>query len=80
VALGVKFRAACTLEIQEHPQGLSPMMCMEEDSAVSSIDEGDAAALYPWPTQSLPGKPIHGDITFNLLEGDFEVRRCISNE
>ncbi|KAI8467286.1 MAG: hypothetical protein J3K34DRAFT_430906 [Monoraphidium minutum] len=71
VAMGVKFRAACTLEITEHPSGLPSAMCMEEDSAVSSMDEGDGEHLFPWPVQSLPGKAIHGDITFDLLKGDF---------
>lgn len=74
VALGIKFSAACTLEIREHPSpGLPSSMCMADGSAVSSIDEGDAAALFPWPTQSLPMKPVFGDITFNLVEGDFDA-------
>lgn len=77
VALGVKFRAACTLEITEHPRGILDTLCTPLGDSTSSIDGDEPDNLFPMPTQSLPGRPIHGDITFDLLEGDFEAFRGV---
>jgi len=103
VAMGVKFRAACTLEIQEHLQGLPRSACTgggavgggaSSSSSSSSSSSGlfsrssssssllrsrssrsrdEHHHLYPYPSSTLPQQPVHGDITFSLLEGDFEA-------
>lgn len=80
VALGVQFKAACTLDIREHPQGLPPQLCSPPGpgGAASHVSGrnggggGGGGPTYPWPSQTLPRQPVHGDITFDLLEGDFE--------
>ena len=27
---------------------------------------------FPWPTATLPNQPVFGDLTFDLIDGDFE--------
>jgi ribosome-associated toxin RatA of RatAB toxin-antitoxin module len=74
VAMGVKFRAACTLEITEHRDGLPPGMCLRTDGGgASSSSSGGVERLFPWPAQSLPDQDVFGDITFDLVEGDFQA-------
>jgi hypothetical protein len=67
VALGVKFAAGVTLEIQEHPAGLPAHLCAEEGLH-------DYERYFPCPDGfTLEGQP-YSDISFALLEGDFAVR------
>lgn len=76
VALGVKFRAATTLAIREHRSGLSQEMCLvydDPDESEEGDDGNDFTGLYPCPEQTLAESPIHGDITFDQLEGDFRA-------
>jgi hypothetical protein len=89
VALGVKFRAACTLEIREHPRGLPPRLLAPpappayQPPAPFGFNLGfvppplaaAGSSAYPWPSQSLPGQPVLGDLTFDLVKGDFEAFR-----
>jgi hypothetical protein len=80
VALGVKFAAGVTLEIQEYPAGLPAHLCAEEGLH-------DYERYFPCPSGfTLAGQP-YSDISFALLEGDFAVRgvggvasigRCVS--
>ncbi len=96
VALGVKFRAACKLEIKEHPNGLPRHACAGGGGAAAAPGSANARAaaagglssrrrapaddhahLFPWPTSTLPHAPVHGDITFDMLEGDFDAFRGV---
>ncbi|GBF87824.1 hypothetical protein Rsub_00535 [Raphidocelis subcapitata] len=61
---GAQVRAACKLEVTEHPQGL-PAAAMDRRP-------GAGGSRFPWPVGSLRGRPVHGDISFELLEGDFD--------
>jgi hypothetical protein len=73
VAMGMKFRAACTLEIGEHPAGLPEAACLISGSGGDNSGSGLHDRLFPFPSSALPGQPVHGDITFNLLRGDFNA-------
>lgn len=99
VALGIKFSAACTLEIKEYPGGIPQRMCTAS---------GDMNRYFPSPTSSsstatastsTPNSPYSSmtssmssfdcdeleaasssgdsvrDISFKLVNGDFQVRR-----
>jgi hypothetical protein len=79
--MGVKFRAACTLEITEHAGG-APAALLAPPPAhggAGGLFGGAAgAARYPWPSQALPGHPVTGDITFDLVSSsDFEAFRGV---
>lgn len=63
VALGVKFSAACKLDINEHAAGAPAWLCSPE---------GGANGSFPLPRPTLPGRPVR-DLTFSLIEGDFEA-------
>lgn len=63
VALGVRFSAACKLDITEHPAGLPASQC--------SPSCGANDATFPTPRTSIQGRPSR-DITFTSLEGDFQ--------
>jgi hypothetical protein len=70
VAMGMKFCAACTLEIQEYPAGIPDSLC---------TTNGRLDRLFPAPQSSIStadgdGRSFPKDISFSLLEGDFQVR------
>jgi ribosome-associated toxin RatA of RatAB toxin-antitoxin module len=73
VALGMQFRAACTLAIEEHDGGLPADMCLMPGSGGDNSGSGAHDRLFPFPSAALPGVPVHGDITFDLQEGDFSA-------
>lgn len=70
--MGVKFSAACTLEIQEYPSGIPESLC--------TVD-GDWDAYFPCPSSGSSAssgstsedEQAHRDISFSLVEGDFQV-------
>lgn len=71
--MGIKFRAACTLEIEEHPHGIAQELC---------ATNGNWDRYFPQPTTndsssssstSVDEQGIK-DISFSLVEGDFQVR------
>ena len=64
VQMGVRFSATCTLECCEFEEGLPDGFCS------TSGDGSDG--LLPHPRQGLPDAPKK-DITFVLVEGDFQV-------
>lgn len=66
VAMGVKFSAKCRLDITEHIQGLPDDMISTEYHNVKE--------QLPFPSTSLDA-PAQ-DISFTLLEGDFEVSQA----
>ena len=66
VQMGVQFSATCTLECCEFSEGLPDGFCS------TSGDGSDG--LLPFPKRTLPSVPMK-DITFVLVEGDFQVRR-----
>lgn len=86
VALGIKFSAACTLEIKEYPDGIPSSMCTQQ---------GDFGRYFPCPPSSSTASTSSfssyssmssmssmdeattsgtRDISFNLVAGDFQVR------
>lgn len=73
VAMGMKFRAATTLRIGEHPGGLPPALTLVGGSGGDNSGSGDLDRLFPYPSQSIPGGEIVGDITFDQLSGDFNA-------
>jgi hypothetical protein len=62
--MGVQFSATCTLECCEFYEGLPDGFCS------TSGDGSDG--LLPFPKSSIPDAPKR-DITFVLVEGDFQV-------
>lgn len=70
VAMGIKFSAACTLDIKEYPHGIPSGMC--------AVD-GNWDKKFPCPSSSSisSSAPEDGqeikDISFSLVEGDFQV-------
>lgn len=65
--MGVQFSATCTLECCEFSEGLPDGFCS------TSGDGSDG--LLPFPKNTLPNVPKR-DITFVLVEGDFQVKAC----
>lgn len=65
VALGVKFKAACKLNICEHVEGVPDNLCT---AGTNGFDQ-----FFPYPSDTLTGRPVR-DISFALLDGDFKVR------
>ncbi len=64
VEMGVKISATCTLECAEFKQGLPIEFC--------SLDGDGSDGLLPCPKSTIPDAPAQ-DISFVLVEGDFEV-------
>lgn len=71
--MGMKFRAATTLRIGEHPAGLPAERCLVGGSGGDNSGSGFHDKLYPFPSQWLPDQPVHGDITFDQVDGDFNA-------
>lgn len=68
VAMGLKFRAACTLDCTEYLSGVPHNLC-------SSSGNG-SDGLFPQPRVSQHHSPVR-DITFSLVEGDFKAFRGV---
>jgi hypothetical protein len=76
--MGVKFSAACTLEIQEYPQGIPDGLCTVDGNwdyyfpqpwgGSSSNDSASASA-----SSSSMDVDVWRDISFAAVEGDFQV-------
>lgn len=70
--MGIKFSAACTLEIKEHPNGIPQSLC---------ATNGNWDYYFPSPSTSNNGTSSSSsaeeagikDISFSLVEGDFQV-------
>jgi hypothetical protein len=80
VAMGVKFSAACTLEIHEYPAGIPEGLCAVDGNwdyyfpqpwgGSSSNDSADASTS----SSSSMEVDVWRDISFAAVEGDFQVR------
>jgi hypothetical protein len=74
VAMGIKFSAACTLDIKEYPHGIPSNMC--------AVD-GNWDSKFPCPSSSSITSCAAGDdqgmkdISFSLVEGDFQAFKGI---
>lgn len=68
VAMGVKFKAACTLDCTEYMSGVPAYLC--------SCSGNGADGLFPQPKLSAEHAPVR-DITFSLVEGDFKAFRGV---
>eukprot|EP00879_Flechtneria_rotunda_P006146 GHRR01006462.1.p1 GENE.GHRR01006462.1~~GHRR01006462.1.p1 ORF type:complete len:148 (+),score=46.41 GHRR01006462.1:808-1251(+) len=67
--MGVKFSAACTLDIQEYPTGIPRQLCS---------DSGDWDRYFPCPASTAGRLPAGTrDISFSLVEGDFQAFKGI---
>jgi hypothetical protein len=80
LALGLKFSAACTLEVTEHaggaphahfapPHAAAPAAAWGGSPGWGGAAGAAGAARLPWPSQALPGQPVFGDVTFDLAPG-----------
>eukprot|EP00878_Enallax_costatus_P024509 GHUV01026159.1.p1 GENE.GHUV01026159.1~~GHUV01026159.1.p1 ORF type:complete len:166 (+),score=43.69 GHUV01026159.1:504-1001(+) len=73
--MGIKFSAACTLEIKEHPNGIPQSLC---------ATNGNWDYYFPCPSTSRNGSSSTSedkagikDISFLLVEGDFQAFKGI---
>eukprot|EP00775_Hariotina_reticulata_P004544 gene4544-4796_t len=73
VAMGMKFCAACTLEIQEYPAGIPDSLCTTD----GGLDRFFPAPLGSSSTADRDGRSFIKDISFSLLEGDFQAFKGI---
>jgi hypothetical protein len=82
VAMGVKFSAACTLEIQEYPQGIPDGLCAVDGNwdyyfpqpwGGSSSSNSSASISASSSSLSSMDVDIWRDISFASVEGDFQV-------
>lgn len=64
--MGIKFSAACTLLCEEFDCGTPP--------ALLSANARDLETCFPAPTTPPGVSPSCRDITFALVDGDFQVR------
>lgn len=79
--MGVKFSAACTLEIQEYPRGIPDGLCTADGNwdyyfprPGSSSSSGNASSSASNSDSEAGPEPGVRDISFSLVEGDFQVR------
>jgi hypothetical protein len=83
VAMGVKFSAACTLEIQEYPQGIPNGLCAVDGNwdyyfpqpwgGSSSSNSNASASSSSSSSVSSMDVDVWRDISFASVEGDFQV-------
>jgi hypothetical protein len=81
VAMGVKFSAACTLEIQEYPQGIPDGLCAADGNWDSYFPQpwggsSNSSASVSSSSSSVSSMDVDiwRDISFASVEGDFQVR------
>lgn len=65
VAMGIKFSAACKLECTEHTRGVP--------TCKLSLDGSGVDGLFPQPSAGAANGVPPRDISFALLEGDFQT-------
>lgn len=79
VAMGVKFSAACTLEIQEYPTGIPDGLCTVDGNwdyyfprpwGGSSSNDSTSASVSSMSSMEVD---VWRDISFSAVEGDFKV-------
>jgi hypothetical protein len=80
VAMGVKFSAACTLEIQEYPQGIPDGLCTVDGNwdyyfpqPWGGSSTNSSASASSVSSVSSMDVDIWRDISFNSVDGDFKV-------
>eukprot|EP00882_Tetradesmus_deserticola_P011609 GHRQ01012282.1.p1 GENE.GHRQ01012282.1~~GHRQ01012282.1.p1 ORF type:complete len:237 (+),score=44.75 GHRQ01012282.1:139-849(+) len=85
IALGMKFSAACTLEIVEYPQGIPDGLCSDTGNwdehfpnpGGSASTSGDNVCSSSSESSSCDGDGAAAtgvrDLSFSLVEGDFQV-------
>ena len=80
MALGAKFKARVVLDICEYESGIPRSLCLwrdDGDMGQESEDEDQPLTereAFPWPRSPF-GKFAARDISFSLVEGDFQVGR-----
>lgn len=74
VAFGAKFRARVVLDIQEHSTGTPQRLCSNHNGSRSANTADEQ--LYPLP-RSPPCQGPCKDVSFSLVEGDFQAFRGI---
>ena len=84
LALGLSFRARVVLDIQEHEAGLPASLWAggglgAADGAADGLGSPPLASedLFPRPRSGLPERAPARDITFALIEGDFQAFRGV---
>lgn len=89
VAMGIKFSAACTLEIKEYPDGIPINLCSSRGdfsrhfpcptSTSTSVSTSSVSSVSSYSSMesmsSMDEASSSGarDISFNLVAGDFQV-------
>uniref|UniRef100_A0A383WN78 Coenzyme Q-binding protein COQ10 START domain-containing protein n=1 Tax=Tetradesmus obliquus TaxID=3088 RepID=A0A383WN78_TETOB len=83
VAMGVKFSAACTLEIQEYPMGIPDGLCTVDGNwdyyfprpwGGSSSNDSTSASVSSMSSMEVD---VWRDISFSAVEGDFKAFKGI---
>jgi len=86
--MGIKFSAACTLEIKEYPEGIPSRMCTQNGdwsrcfpcppstngASTSSVSSYSSMDSMASMDEAASSSGVR-DISFNLVAGDFQVCR-----
>lgn len=79
LAMGVKFSAACTMEIQEYPQGIPDGLCAVEGNWDNYFPQpwgGSSSSNSTTSTSAIASSmdaEVWRDISFSAVDGDFQV-------